>query len=50
MNEFVIQVVSIILFARCPDVSIIIKVPLLDAIDGAEETIAANVEFSLLNQ
>ena len=50
MNKFVIQVVRIILFAWCSDITVIIEVAFLYAIDCAEETIAADVKLSFLNQ
>lgn len=49
MDEFIIEVVCVILFAARSYVAIVVEITLLDPVNCREEAIAADVELTLPN-
>jgi hypothetical protein len=50
MYKLIVQIICVVLFARRPDIAIIVEVALLNSIHCREKTVTSNVELSLLNE
>lgn len=48
MNQFIVQVLQSILFARCTHITLLIPVPFDESIDTRYENIAAYIKFTLI--
>lgn len=49
MNVYVVEVIGVVLFARCANVPIIVVVPFLHTINGGPQPVSTDVELPPLN-